>query len=296
MSWLLLTICSSALLGLYDFLKKIAVQDNAVFPVLFGSIATGGLTWLPFIIWSTAHPESLPHESLQVTHLTASHHGLLFSKSILVVASWICGYLGLKELPLSIATPIRATSPIWTITLALLIFSERPTPRQWLGVGIILVAFFFFSLAGRKEGIRFHRSKAVGLIIAATLLGACSSLFDKFLLQTIHLTPTEVQAWFSLYSIPAMLPALWWWKRRRDRTSFQFRWSIPTIGLTLLIADWLYFTAITDPDALISVIAPVRRAATVVSFTLGILLLREPFRASKGLAVMGILVGVFLLA
>ncbi|MGJ8724059.1 MAG: EamA family transporter [Roseibacillus sp.] len=296
MSWLLLTVFSSALLGLYDFLKKIAVRDNAVFPVLFGGICAGGLVWLPFILWSILAPESLPHNSLNVTGISATEHGLLLIKSIIVVASWIFGYLGLKELPLSIATPIRATSPIWTITFALLIFSESPSPRQWLGVAIILAAFFLFSFAGRKEGIHFHRSRAVYLIIAATLLGASSSLFDKYLLQTVQLNATEVQAWFSLYSVLAMLPAFCWWLRRADRNHFEFRWSIPAIGVTLLAADWLYFTAIIDPDALISIIAPVRRAATVVSFTLGILILKEPFRPSKGFAVLGILIGVFLLA
>lgn len=296
MSWILLTVCSSALLGLYDFLKKIAIRDNAVLPVLFGGICAGGLAWLPFIIWSALSPENLPHASLHVTSITASEHGLLFLKSALVVASWICGYLGLKELPLSIATPIRATSPIWTITFALLLFAERPSPRQWIGVAVILAAFFLFSFAGKKEGIHFHRSKAVYLIMIATLLGASSSLFDKYLLQTIHLSATEVQAWFSLYSILAMLPALWWWKSRPVRNQFHFRWSIPAIGLTLLAADWLYFTAISNPEALISIIAPVRRAATVVSFTLGIVLLKEPLRATKVIAVLGILTGVALLA
>ena len=296
MSWLLLTVFSSALLGLYDFFKKIAVRDNAVFPVLFGGICAGGLAWLPFILWSALAPDKLPHESFHVTDISATEHGLLFLKSAIVVASWIFGYLGLKELPLSIATPIRATSPIWTITFALLLFGESPSARQWLGVTIILAAFFLFSFAGRKEGIHFHRSKAVSLIITATLLGASSSLFDKYLLQTIQLSATEVQAWFSLYSVLAMLPAFYWWLRRPNRNHFEFRWAIPAIGLTLLAADWLYFTAITDPDALISVIAPVRRAATVVSFTLGILVLKEPFRPSKGFAVLGILTGVFLLA
>ncbi|WP_411844828.1 EamA family transporter [Roseibacillus persicicus] len=296
MSWLFLTVCSSALLGLYDFFKKLAVRGNAVLPVLFGGICAGGLAWLPFVVWSTLSPESLPHPSLHVTAISPQEHGLLLIKSLIVVASWIFGYIGLKELPLSIATPIRATSPVWTIAFALLIFSESPSMRQWSGVAVILASFFLFSFAGRKEGIHFHRSKAVYLIIAATLLGASSSLFDKYLLQSVGLNPTEVQAWFSLYSVLAMLPALWWWRSRTDRQVFQFRWSIPAIGLTLLGADWLYFTAIAAPDALISIIAPVRRAATVVSFTLGILLLKEPFRVSKGLAVLGILVGVFLLA
>ncbi|MBK1835447.1 DMT family transporter [Roseibacillus ishigakijimensis] len=296
MTWLFLTLLSAILLGCYDFLKKSALRDNAVLPVIFGGIAAGALAWIPFILWSALAPASLPHPALHVTALSGLEHLLLLAKSALVVASWIFGYLGLKALPLSIATPIRATSPLWTILFAILLFGESPSLRQWTGVAIILTSFFFFSVVGKREGIHFHRSKPVYLIIAATILGSCSALLDKYLLQNIALTATEVQAWFSLYSAPVMFPALLWWRGRADRNPFEFRWTIPAIGLTLLAADWFYFTAIAQPEALISLISPVRRSAVVVSFALGILLLGEQFRFSKLLAVLGILAGVFLLA
>ena len=35
MTWLLLAFASAALLGCYDTLKKVALKDNAVIPVLF---------------------------------------------------------------------------------------------------------------------------------------------------------------------------------------------------------------------------------------------------------------------
>lgn len=189
-------------MGIYDFFKKSALHNNAVLPVLFGGIATGSLVWLPLIIWSAVSPATLPHPSLEVTEISWQNHLQILLKSLLVVTSWIFGYLGLKSLPLSIATPIRATSPLWTILLALLFFAERPSSKQWLGVAVILASFFVFSLAEKKEGIEFHRSKAVAFIIIATIVGACSAIFDKFLLQTAQLTPNEVQAWFSLYSTP----------------------------------------------------------------------------------------------
>ncbi len=37
MTWLVLSLLSAVLLGLYDFLKKSALRDNAVMPVLFDS-------------------------------------------------------------------------------------------------------------------------------------------------------------------------------------------------------------------------------------------------------------------
>lgn len=296
MSWLLLTLASALLLGLYDCFKKLALHDNAVVPVLFGSVAAGAVLWLPFVVWSAVSPDTLPAETLHVTGISARSHLLLFAKGALVGASWLCGYIGLKSLPLSIATPIRATGPLWTISLAVLVFRESPTPRQWLGVAIILVSFFAFTFVGRREGIHFHRNKAVFFMIAATLLGAVSSLYDKFLLQTADLTPGQVQAWFTIYTSMILIPALWLWRRSENRHPFHWHWAIPVIGITLLAADLLYFTAIAQPDALISLISPVRRASVIVSFLIGIFIFREKQIRSKGVCIAGIIIGVILLS
>lgn len=295
-SWLFLTIASALLLGLYDYFKKVALRDNAVLPVLFGSVAAGALVWLPFMIWSAVAPASLPAECLHVTALTAHGHLLLFAKAALVGASWWCGYHGIRSLPLSIATPIRATGPLWTISLAVLCFGEAPTARQWLGVAVILTAFFAFSFVGRREGIHFHRNKAVWFMIGATLLGASSSLYDKFLLQRAALSPSQVQAWFTVYTALLLVVPLGLWWRARDRQPFRWSGAIPAIGFALLAADMLYFTAIAQPDALISLITPVRRTSVVVSFLMGIFMLRERHLVPKGLCVAGIIGGVILLA
>ncbi len=296
MSWLLLTIASAFLLGLYDYFKKVALHDNAVLPVLFGSVAAGAAVWLPFVLWSAIAPETLPSDFLHVTGLSAHGHFLLFGKAGLVGASWLCGYIGIKSLPLSIASPIRATGPLWTITFAVLLFHESPTPKQWTGVAIILLSFFAFTFVGRREGIHFHRNKAVFFMIGATLLGAASSLYDKFLLQSAHLTPGQVQAWFTIYTTLILVPPMAFWLTLKNRHPFHWHWAIPVIGITLLAADILYFTAIAQPDALISLISPARRTSVIVSFLLGIFLFKEKQIRSKGACVAGIITGVILLA
>lgn len=296
MSWLLLTIASAFLLGFYDYFKKLALHDNAVLPVLFGSVAAAALVWLPFVLWSALAPDSLPAGFLHVTGISARSHGLLFAKAALVGASWLCGYYGIKSLPLSIASPIRATGPLWTITFAVLLFHESPSPKQWLGVTLILLSFFAFSFVGRREGIHFHRNPAVFFMVGATLLGAASTLYDKYLLQGAHLTPGQVQAWFTLYTCIILVAPLTLWLRQHDRHPFHWHWAIAAIGLTLLGADILYFTAIAQPGAFISLISPVRRSSVVVAFLLGIFLFREKHLRSKGACVAGIITGVILLS
>ncbi len=293
--WLLLSILSALLLGFYDFFKKVALRDNPVTPVLAGSIWVGAIVWLPFVIASAIHPASVP-TFFRVAGLTGTEHLLLLLKAMLVGLSWLLGYHGIKSLPLSIATPIRATGPLWTILFAVLLFHESPSPRQWLGVAVILLSFFAFTFVGKREGIRFHRDRAVFFMIGATLLGAASSLYDKYLLQSAAIPPSSVQAWFTLYLALLMIIPTVLWYRSGSRNPFRWHHSIALIGLTLLAADMLYFIAISQPDALISLISPVRRSSVVVSFLLGIFLFKERQFASKGLCVAGIVVGILFLS
>ena len=87
---------------------------------------------------------------------------------------------------------------------------------------------------------------------------------------------------------------LLWLKGAWSRGTFQWRWSIPLIGCCLLIADFLYFTAITYEDALISVISPVRRASVVITFLGGIYLHGEKNVRIKAICIGGLLLGITL--
>ncbi|MGV3486247.1 MAG: EamA family transporter, partial [Planctomycetaceae bacterium] len=194
---------------------------------------------------------------------------------------------------ISISSPIRATSPFWTILFATIVLGERPAAWQWLGMALVLLAFYAFSLVGRLEGIHFHRDKWVGLMLLATLLSAVSSLYDKYLLQTLAIRPATVQAWFSIYLLIVLMPLLLYW-RFVDPASARFRWqsSIAWIALALLAADFLYFTAIAQPGALISVISTLRRTSIVVSFLIGIVAMGEQNFRQKSLCIGLMLVGV----
>ncbi|MFW6354456.1 MAG: EamA family transporter, partial [Verrucomicrobiota bacterium] len=234
MTWIVLSLVSALVLGLYDLAKKHAVADNAVLPVLFFSNLASALVWLGLM---AAEP-FLP-AAAQVQPLGGFEHLQLFAKAALVGSSWICAYFALKHLPVSIVGPIRATGPAWTIVGAVLLFAERPSGQQWFGMALTLVSFVGLSFAGRKEGIRFHRDGWVGLVIVATLLGAASGLYDKFLLGSGRFSPATVQAWFSIYLTVFFAPLAYGWKRQWwPRSPFRWRWSIPGIGLLLLVADF----------------------------------------------------------
>jgi drug/metabolite transporter (DMT)-like permease len=296
MSWIFLSLLSACFLGFYDLAKKHALKENAVLPVLFFGVLCGALIWLVIMVCPTSTFDQGFMSQFVVTPISLQDHLRLLGKSMLVGSSWIFSYFALKNLPISIVSPIRATSPLWTILIAVTLMGERLTYLQWIGVTVILLAFYAFSLVGKLEGIRFYRNKWVTFIILATCLSALSAVYDKYLLQNAALSPATVQAWFSIYLVPVILPFyLLWLARVWPRGSFQWRYSIPLIGILLLIADFLYFTAIAQESALISVISPIRRASVLISFIGGIYIHKEKNFRAKGACIVVLLIGVSLL-
>lgn len=294
MPWIVASLVSAFFLGCYDLCTKHAVRDNAVLPVLFFANTFSASLWLAAMALSAAAPGTLP-ESFTVAPLTLTQHAQLLLKSTIVAASWTCSYFAVKQLPISIAAPIRATGPVWTLMGALLVLGERPSWLEFVGIGMTLASFFGLSVVGAAEGIHFHRNKWIGWLLAGTLFGAISGLYDKFLLGTAGFTASMVQAWFSIYLALLFLPLVVGWKLRWwPRHTFQWRWSVPFVSVALLVCDFIYFTALTDPDALVSVVASLRRASVLVAFAGGLLFFGEVNGRKKLPAVIGVLVGIVL--
>jgi len=296
MSWIILSLLSACFLGLYDLAKKHALKENAVLPVLFFGILSSAFIWLLLMAAPIEASEGSFMSQFVVEPISGWNHLRLLGKAALVGSSWIFSYFALRNLPISIVSPIRATSPLWTILLAVAVMGERLSMLQWIGVTIILFAFYAFSLVGKLEGIRFYRNKWIVCIVIATGLSALSAIYDKYLLQNAQLSPATVQAWFSFYLVPVLLPFyLLWLARVWPRGSFQWRYSIPLIGILLLVADFLYFTAVAQENALISVISPIRRASVLISFLGGIFIYQEKNFRVKAICIVILLLGVSLL-
>lgn len=294
MDWVVASLLSAFFYGLYDLATKHAVRENAVLPVLFWANVCSAVVWLGLLAAHAVAPASLP-ASLAVDDLTWVQHLQLLLKATIVAGSWVCGYFAVKHLPLSIASPIRATGPIWTLLGAILVLGERPSWLESFGILITLASFAGLSLAGAKEGIHFHRDKWIGFIIASTLLGSISGLYDKYLLGHLGFRVSTVQCWFSIYLALLFLPiALGWYFRLWTRNVFHWRWSILLVSFGLLIADFLYFGALRDEEALISIVYSLRRASILVAFGGSILLFKEQNGRQKLPAVVGIVAGIVL--
>jgi transporter family protein len=256
---------------------------------------TGALVFLPLLLLSHFLPSFQAVKLLYVPAIGWSSHLLILLKSALVASSWILAYFAFKHLPITIASPIRASGPLWTLTGALLIFGEKMNFLQWTGVVLTIGFYYLFSLAGKKEGINFRENKWVLYIVLATILGSISALYDKYLVLKIG--RMAVQAWYAQYLVLVMLPVLMvsWLNGQSSFFPKRWAWTIPLIGITLSVADFLYFYAIAVPGALIAVISTLRRSSVLVSFLGGAMLFRDKNVKRKLLILLGILAGIVLI-
>lgn len=299
--WLLLAFTSAALLGFYDVFKKQALSGNDVVPVLTLNTLFSSLIFLPLVVLSARgviDGSSLFY--VPVCGWDVQRYVLL--KAVIVLASWLCGYVAIKNLPITIVGPINATRPVMVLLGAIVVFGERLNAYQWTGVMLAILSFYLLSRSGRREGISFSHNRWIAFAVLASALGAISGLYDKFLLAPqqqggVGLNRMVVQSYFTFYQF-MMMAVVMVIMRRRDsrrasedaptdsgaaRRTFHFSPFIPLISIFLSAADFLYFYALSLPAALISVVSMIRRGSVVVSFTVGALVFHEKNLRSKAL-------------
>lgn len=298
--WLTLAFLSAALLGFYDSFKKKALLQNAIIPVLFLNTVFCSLIFLPFIILS-AKTNILNGSQFHVASGGWEMHRYILLKSVIVLSSWLFGYIGMKHLPLTIVGPINATRPVLVLLGAMLVYGERLNLCQWIGVLLAITSFLMLSRSGKKEGIDFRHNRWIWAIIIAALLGAASGLYDKYLMASpsdggVGLDRMAVQSCYNIYQMGWMLImmlVLWW--PRRKQSPFRWDWCILNISLFLSMADFVYFYALSQPHAMISVVSMIRRGSVIVSFLFGALIFREHNLKTKAVDLLLVLLGMVFL-
>ena len=287
-NWTSWVLASSVLLALYDIAKKASVSANAVLPVLFTSTVFGFAAYSAGLF---ATGNFCP-----VGEITGATLSLGLAKSAIVGTSWVFTFCALRTLPITIATPIRASSPALVLLIAVPLYGEMPSVLQGVGMAAVFAGYFAFSWAGRHEGIDFFRNRAVWCAIAGAVCSAVSSIWDKYVFQVRALPVEQVQFVFqaglvAFYALAIVASRA----LRLGRDAFEWRWTIPLVGILLAGSDWLYFRGLADPGAPISNAALMRRFSVVVTFLLGARFFHETNLVRKGIALAAIVAGVALL-
>lgn len=307
MTWVILAFLSALCLGFYDVSKKVALRDNSVVDVLTASVlVSSGILIVPLLI-SRLMPDALSGSLLYVPPMDIQGHLLTILKSAIVLSSWICAYVALKHLPISIVSPWQATRPMWTLIGALLIFGERLNSWQWAGVVLAIGSIFVFSFFNRPAGLS-PKKRLRGLALQpeakyyialalAIVIGACSGLYDKYIMRLYD--HNAVQVYYTLYQAAMMLVFCYiHHKRHPSERGFHITniWPVALISIFLVLSDNVYMLALQDPSSMIAVVSTIRRGGTVIGFGYGLLFLKEKDPVKKILCMIGIIAGLICLA
>lgn len=288
-AWMPWILASAVFLAFYDIVKKASVKDNAVLPVLLASTLFGFAAYAaglaacgrPGVLGGIAAPAVL---------------WIALAKSALVGISWVFTFCALRTLPITIATPIRASAPALVLLIAVPLYGEIPSALQGAGMALVLAGYFAFSWAGRHEGIDFFRDRAVWCAIVGAVFSALSAIWDKYVFQVRALPVESVQLVFQAGLVAFYALALAATRALRiSRDRFEWRWTIPLVGILLAAADWLYFTGLAHQGASISAASLMRRLSVVITFLLGARFFHESNLVRKGLALAAIIAGITLM-
>ena len=301
--WTFLAFISALCLGFYDISKKIALRDHPVVDVLTWSVCFSAVLLSVPLICSRFCPAMMVGTPFYVPTMDLQAHLFTVLKSLIVLSSWVCAYMALKHLPISVVSPMQATRPMWTLVGALLIFGERLNTWQWVGVCIALGTILAFSFFTRKpRNSRDYRDPRINryyvALALAILLGAASGLYDKYLMRRYD--HNAVQVYYTFYQA-VMMMGVWVIEYARHPrsprvTSFSSFLPIALISIFLIISDNVYMLALRDPDSLIAVVSTIRRGGAVIGFAYGLLFLKEENPLPKVLCMIGIGVGLLCLA
>ena len=301
--WTFLAFISALCLGFYDISKKIALRDHPVVDVLTLSVCFSAVLLSVPLICSRFCPAMMVGTPFYVPTMDLQAHLFTVLKSLIVLSSWVCAYMALKHLPISVVSPMQATRPMWTLVGALLIFGERLNTWQWIGVCIALGTILAFSFFTRKpRSSRDYRDPRINryyvALALAILLGAASGLYDKYLMRRYD--HNAVQVYYTIYQA-VMMMGVWVIEYVRHPrspmvTGFSGFLPIALISIFLIISDNVYMLALRDPDSLIAVVSTIRRGGAVIGFAYGLLFLKEENPLPKVLCMIGIGVGLLCLA
>lgn len=289
-AWLPPLLLSALFLGLYDVSKKHAVLGNPVLPVLFWCNVSGALFLLAAFGCTGQLGSALA--------CSMCEYALILVKALIAGASWVFVFTAMRELPISVAGPISASSPLWVFLGGLLMFGEMPSPLQALAMVLIFTGYFLFAAFGKLDRIDFLRSRGIRALFLGILISALSALYDKYLMNVLGLDFRKVQCYFALNLVLVLGIAVLLLRRKKGpgAAAFHPRRSLVATGIFLIAADFCYFYAVSLPEIRISILSLVRRSSCIVSFGAGALLFRERFLGRKAGALALILLGVALLA
>lgn len=220
------------------------------------------------------------------------------------LAGWLYFYL-LEDHEISLVAPLINLSPLVLLVLSTVILGEVVTLVQFLGILVIIGATYLLEMTRHQHreshrhlphfGVLLRKDGKFFIQVIILLLSlSFAAISDKFILNEVSVYSNM----FFTALLILLVMGVYYLKKMHLQSLVQFIKREPTALVASLFSAlslFLVLFAIAAPGALVSLIIPLRRTATLYSSLFGGLLFHEDHLRKKLLATMAMLLGIVLI-
>jgi uncharacterized membrane protein len=229
---------------------------------------------------------------IQGYRIAPVHLGLMFGSGMIHTAYFLLldrAYRSGGDL--SIVYPLaRATGPLLTIGVAIMVLGERPGPTALAGA--LLIGASALVLTGNP--FAWHRNsarRAVGFALLTGCMISTYTVWDKASVATFLIPPLAYDWGCNLFRVCVLVP----WSRHRVPGGIARAWreqrtTVVTIALLSPLSYILVLTAMVFTP--VSLVAPAREVSILFAALMGAHLLREGDLVRRAVAAVGMVLGI----
>jgi drug/metabolite transporter (DMT)-like permease len=289
MTWFFIALLSSFLSAFAAISqKKVLFNLNPVQFSYYLSIANLALS-IPFFFF-------IEYNTINVSNLT-----VLFIKSLIGVAAFICVMTALKNLQISNALPLLALTPGFVAVFAFIFLGEELKTYEVIGLVSLIAGTYILESKSLKEILFpinvFLKSRYHQYIVAALLLFTASSVMDKLLVSKMDLTPISFTAFQHLYFALLFLLIYFLFKNKLANRPPQIsKTDVLWIILISVLTIGYRFTQIVSVSiASVALTLAIKRTSVLWATIIGGRIFKDTNLLKKTIAVLFILLGAILI-
>ncbi|MBS3163395.1 DMT family transporter [Candidatus Woesearchaeota archaeon] len=232
--------------------------------------------------------------------MALSTYAIVAVIAVLSVESDIFWTKSLKRLNISIAAPLTNFSPVIVAVLAFFMLEEKITYLQIIGMALIVIGAYVLEADHGKDiknvWLHIKKSKYSLMLFLSLLIGAFSSIGDRYIVGNNIVNPISMIFWFYVFTTVLVLTI-----QLNDRDGFskikntlkRTKFPIIVTAVSGLLTTAFYYLAIKS--VYISLVMPILLTSTLFTTVIGGEFFKEKNLFYKSVACLVMVVGVFLI-
>ncbi|MBE0539465.1 MAG: EamA family transporter, partial [Ignavibacterium sp.] len=280
----------SALLSAFAAITQKKVLFN------LGALEFSFLLSIVNLIFSIPFFFFIDYSTLNILNLT-----ILFIKSIIGVAAFLCVMISLKNLEISNALPLLALTPGFVAVFAFLLLGESLKSSEVIGLLFLISGTFILESKNLRKFILpinvFIKSNYHRFVVLALLLFTASSILDKLLLIKLNLSPISLTALQHVYFaiLFSLIFLLFRFKEQKTTTIIK-KENLGWIALiSVLTIGYRYTQIVAVSLASVALVLAVKRTSVFWATVIGGKLFNDKDLLKRSIAAVLILVGAILI-